>query len=194
MVPGWDVPIDSGPIMVLRSGSAAVLVLASLELDVRDEGVGRDAAQAADGDGLDLLGCEEFVEQAAADAEALGVARVTSPDADARGRRPYVRARLRRGSTRTDSARGIGGAELEDVALRIVPVADPGAPPDPLPVRTVDDTAGSGCGVPSRRQVGHRKHRLHLCPPGGCAGSPAPGTGPGAGSSCPSPVSLSLHA
>ena len=53
------------------SGSGA-LVLGSLDLDVGGEGVGGDAAQAPDGDGFDVAGGEEFVEQAAADAEALG--------------------------------------------------------------------------------------------------------------------------
>jgi hypothetical protein len=54
------------------SGSVAVLVLGPLVLDVGGEGFGGDAAQAPDRDGLDVAGGEKFVEQAAADAEAMG--------------------------------------------------------------------------------------------------------------------------
>ena len=61
------IPVDH------RSGSGpGRLAPGPLELDVGGEGVGRDAAQAPDGEGLDIAGGEEFIEQAAADAEALG--------------------------------------------------------------------------------------------------------------------------
>jgi hypothetical protein len=67
---GRDVHMDSGG-SSFRQVSGA-LASGPLELDVGGEGLGGDAAQAPDGDRLDVAGGEEFVEQAAADAEAFG--------------------------------------------------------------------------------------------------------------------------
>jgi hypothetical protein len=82
------------------------MMLAALPVDVGAEGVGGDAAQPADVDGLDLRVGQQLVEQAATDAELLGGLGDGEQEQSARscsGRRPVllsVRAHLLRPSVR----------------------------------------------------------------------------------------------
>ena len=81
---------------------------------------GGDAAQAPDGDGLDVAGGEQFVEQAAADAEALGG--LCDGEKERLWGGPRGGGRLS-GSGRGCCARTWRGAQKGFVSVRVLPGA-----------------------------------------------------------------------